>query len=413
MKDYLSTSSRQVKTRLLIVVFILALAGVAFYGGFYYGKAQIPAIYGIEGVDNKTLGQPGDVDFNLFWDAWKVVQEKFADRAKLNKKEMVYGAIEGMVKSLGDPYTVFFKPQAAKNFKDDVTGSFGGIGAEIGIRKDILTVISPLEDSPAKKAGLRAGDKILKIDDKVTSDLNLNDAINLIRGPRGTSVRLTINHSQEDQVKEITIVRGEIKVPVAKWELKNKKIAYVQLFSFSETAPAEFKKRMLEILRSPADRMILDLRNNPGGYLEVAQELTGWFLEPGSLVAIEDFGNGIKINEYRTSDNGVLKNMPLVVLINEGSASAAEIMAGALRDDRGIKLMGNKSFGKGSVQELTSLSEGTGLKVTIAKWLTPSKKSIMNEGLEPDVKVEVKKEDIDNLKDPQLDKAIEIILNSK
>lgn len=393
-----------------LFIFILLLAGTAFYGGFYYGQSQVPAVYSIEGLGNKTLGQPDNVDFSLFWDAWKTVQEKYVDRSKLNKKDMVYGAIEGMVKSLKDPYTVFFKPVESKQFLDDVSGSFSGIGAEIGIRKDILTVISPLEDSPAQQAGLRAGDRILKIDDEVTADMTVNQAVNLIRGPKDTVVKLTVSRPSDDEVKEISITRGDIKIPTIKWELKNDKIAYVQLFNFGQTAPGEFRNKILEVLRGSADRIILDLRNNPGGYLEVSQDIAGWFMEPGSVVVIESFGNGTEDKEYRTSGNGVLKNIPLVVLINEGSASASEILAGALRDNRNIKLIGAKSFGKGSVQELSNLREGTSLKVTIAKWLTPSKKSIMNEGLEPDVKVELKKEDIENLKDPQLEKAIEIIM---
>lgn len=398
------------KKTLSLFIFVLVVASAAFYGGFYYGKSQVPSIYGIEGVSNKTLNQPGDVDFNLFWDAWKLIQEKYVDRAKLDKKLMVYGAIDGMVKSLKDPYTIFFKPVESKQFQDDVAGSFGGIGAEIGIRKDILTVISPLEGSPAKAAGLRAGDKIFKIDDKITADMSINEAVGLIRGPKGTAVKLSVVHPNEDALKEISITRDDIKIPTVKWTLKKDKIAYLQLFNFGQTAPTEFRKAMLEILRSPADRVILDLRNNPGGFLEVSQEIAGWFLDSGSLVAIEDFGNGAKANEYKTDGNGVLKNIPVVVLVNEGSASASEILAGALRDDRGIKLIGTKSFGKGSVQELTNLAGGTSLKVTIAKWLTPSKKSIMNEGLEPDIKIELKKEDIDNMKDPQLEKAIEEIL---
>ncbi len=401
------------KKNIGIFLFALALAVTAFYGGFNYGKSQIPAIYAIEGIGNKTLGQPDDVDFGLFWDAWKVVQDKYADRANLNKKDMVYGAIEGMVKSLGDPYTIFFKPQESKNFQDDVSGSFGGIGAEIGIRKEVLTVIAPLEGSPAQKAGLRAGDKILKINDKVSSDLTLAEAVNTIRGPKGTTVKLTIARASEDQVKEISIVRDDVKIPTVKWELKNDKVAYVQLFNFGQTAPGAFRNAILEILRSPADRMVLDLRNNPGGFLEVSQDLLGWFIEPGTIIAYEDFGGDQKMTEYKTAGNAVLKNIPVVVLMNEGSASASEIMAGALRDVRKIKLIGAKSFGKGSVQELAGLREGTSLKVTIAKWLTPSKKSIMNDGLEPDIKVELSKDDVENLKDSQLEKAIQEVLKLK
>ncbi len=398
------------KKSVSLFVFALLIAGTAFYGGFYYGQSQVPSIYDIEGLGNKTLGQPDNVDFSLFWDAWKIIQEKYVDRANLNKKEMIYGAVDGLVKSLKDPYTVFFKPVESKQFQDDVSGSFSGIGAEIGVRKDVLTVISPLENSPAQKAGLRAGDRILKIGDTVTADLKINEAVSLIRGPKGTSVKLTLSRPGEEEVKEITIVRDDIKIPTIKWELKGGKIAYIQLFNFGQTAPAEFRNKILEILRGPADRVILDLRNNPGGFLEVSQDIAGWFVEAGAVVAIEDFGNGAGTREYRASGNGVLKNMPTVVLINEGSASASEILAGALRDNRGIKLVGTKSFGKGSVQELADLRQGTSLKVTIAKWLTPSGKSISGEGLEADIKVELAKEDIENLKDPQLEKAIAEVL---
>ena len=393
-----------------LFIFIVLLVGTAFYGGFYYGQSQVPAIYGIEGLGNKTLGQPDDVDFSLFWDAWKTVQEKYVDRSKLNKKDMVYGAVEGMVKSLKDPYTVFFKPVESKQFLDDVSGSFSGIGAEIGIRKEVLTVIAPLENSPAQQAGLKSGDRILKVDDAVTADLTINQAVSLIRGPKGTVVKLVISRPSDDEVKEISITRDDIKIPTIKWELKDDKIAYIQLFNFGQTAPSEFRNKILEVLRGPADRIILDLRNNPGGFLEVSQDIAGWFLEPGSVVAIEDFGNGAEDKKYLASGNGVLKSIPIVVLINEGSASASEILAGALKDNRNIKLIGAKSFGKGSVQELTNLREGTSLKVTIAKWLTPSGKSITNEGLEPDIKIEISKEDIENLKDPQLERAIQEVV---
>lgn len=399
------------KKTLGIFLLLVFFSGTVFYGGFYYGKSQVPSICSIEGISNKTLGQPSDVDFSLFWDTWKIVQEKYAERANLDKKNMVFGAIEGMVKSLKDPYTVFMKPEQSKQFQDDVSGSFSGIGAEIGIRRDVLTVISPLEDSPAQRAGIRAGDKILKIGDTVTSDLTVNEAVSLIRGPKGTTVKLTISRASSDEVEEITITRDDIKIPTISLEFKNDgKIAYIELYNFGETAPSEFRNKIMEVLKSSADRIILDLRNNPGGYLEVAQDLTGWFVDSGSIVAIEDFGNGIEPHEYRASGNSVLKNMPLVVLINEGSASASEIMAGALRDLRGVKLIGGKSYGKGSVQELINLRDGTSVKVTIAKWLTPSGKSIMNEGLEPDISVEITKEDFENIRDPQLEKAIEEVL---
>ncbi len=392
------------KYALVAALVAIALLAGAFYAGFAYGKSKIPSEFLIEDVINKSLGQPGDVDFFLFWDAWRVIQEKYVGRVDLDVKELVFGAITGMVRSLGDPYTVFLKPQEAKIFEEDVSGSFEGIGAEIGIRDDVLTVIAPLEGSPAKRAGILAGDKILKIDDTPTENLNLNEAVQKIRGKGGTAVKLTIFRGE--QTKDISIVRERIVVPVLEWSRKDSGIIHLKLFSFSQEAPVRFRETANTILREGVTGIVLDLRNNPGGFLEVAQEITGWFVDPGEIVAIEDFGDGRDRREYRAVGSGAFRNTKVVVLINEGSASASEILAGALRDTRGVKLVGTKSFGKGSIQELESLGGGSSLKVTVAKWLTPSGISISEKGLEPDFVVEMSQE---GTLDPQLDKALEII----
>jgi len=397
--------------KIISSVAIVILLAISFGAGYYYSENSRPSIEKVGGVFNQETGKPANVDFSLFWDSWAKLQEQYVNRGNLDFQNMVYGAIEGMVKSLGDPYTVFMPPQESKKFNEDIKGSFSGIGAEIGMRSDVLTVISPLEDSPAKKAGLLAGDKILKIDDKITTDLSLDEAIALIRGDKGTQVTLTITREGLKSPKEFKITRDTIIVPILKYELKtigNKKIAYVQLYQFTETAANEFRKTVDEILRSPAEGLVLDLRNNPGGYLEVANDIASWFLDEGQLVVTEDFGNGNK-NEHRSFGYGKLKPYSTIVLINQGSASASEILAGALRDDRGIKLVGEKSFGKGSVQQLEELRGGSSLKVTIAKWLTPSGHSIMSEGLEPDVKVTLTQENVDAGQDPQLDKALEML----
>ena len=391
---------------------VVLLAGV-FYGGFWFGKGSKPSVERVQGIFNKESGKPADVDFSLFWDSWAKIQEKYVNRANLNYQEMVYGAISGMIKSLNDPYSVFMPPPEAKKFSEDVKGSFEGIGAEIGIRGGVLTIVAPLEASPAQKAGLLAGDKILKIDDAITSDLALDEAVSKIRGAKGTQVTLTIVRDSWKESKEIKITRDTIKVPILKYEIKTiepegKKIAYVQLYQFTENASQEFRKTVDQILGSPAQGIILDLRNNPGGYLEVAVDIASWFLGQGELVVSEDYGNGKK-NENKSYGYNKLGQYPLVVLINQGSASASEILAGALRDDRGIKLVGEKSFGKGSVQELEDLKGGSSLKMTVAKWLTPSGHSIMDEGLEPDVKVEQTADDIEAGRDPQLDKAMEMM----
>ncbi len=393
------------------IIAVLLLVG--FFSGFWLGKNARPSVETVGGVFNKELGKPSNIDFSLFWDSWAKIEEKYVNRSSLDYQKMVYGAISGLVESLGDPYSIFLPPQESKKFNEDIKGSFDGIGAEIGIREKILTIVSPLENSPAQKAGLLAGDKVLKIDDTITADLTLDESINLIRGPRGTQVTLTISRESLPEPKEIKITRDVIQVPIMKYELKSvdesgKKIAYIQLFQFTETASAEFRKIVNQVLGSPAEAIILDLRNNPGGYLEVAVDIASWFSERGDLVVTEDFGNGDK-RENRSYGYEKLSGYPMVILINEGSASASEILAGALRDNRGIKLVGEKSFGKGSVQQLEELRGGASLKITVAKWLTPSGHSIMDDGLEPDEKVERTEEDFQNNRDPQLDKAIEML----
>ncbi len=376
--------------------------------GYFSNEITRPSIEKIEGISNKE-GQIGDVDFSLFWDAWYLVKTKYVDRSDLNQQEMVYGAISGLLNSLGDPHSIFLKPEESKRFLDDISGSFGGIGAEVGIRKGILTIISPLEGNPAQKVGLKPGDKILKVDQTLTSDLTLDEAVDLIRGEEGSNVTLLIARDGE-YTKEITVTRGVIRIPIIKWEMKENDIAHVELFHFTESALVQFRKTVGEIKNAGAKGVILDVRNNPGGFLEVAVDLSSWFLPKGELVIIEDFGNG-KRTEYRSRGYEDIQDLPVVVLINQGSASASEIAAGALRDIRGIKLIGQKSFGKGSVQQLEKLKSGASVKLTIAKWLTPAGISINDEGIIPDIEVEITQEDFDELRDSQLEKAIEVLKN--
>jgi len=383
------------------LIFLVSIILVSFGLGTYFGKSRVVC----------EICPPEEIDFSLFWEVYHRLQEKFVDKGKFDIQKMIYGAISGMVKSLGDPYTVFFPPEETKRFEEDVKGVFEGVGMEIGIKKGQLQVIAPLEGTPAQKAGLRSGDKILKINDTETSDLTIDEAVDLIRGPKGTEVTLTIFREEWKKTKEIKLMRDVIEVPSLKREIKEidgQKIAYIQLYQFSENASFDFRKAAIEILTSPAQKIILDLRNNPGGYLEVAQDITGWFLEKGKIVVLEDFGQGNE-QEYKAQGPGTFSDYKVVILINQGSASASEILAGALRDNRGILLIGEKSFGKGSVQELEKLKEGSSLKITVAKWLTPKGQLITDVGLEPDIKVEMTEEDYEQDRDPQLDKAIEII----
>jgi len=377
----------------------VVLISIVFGTGFFIGKLQVIC----------PVCKPEEVDFSLFWETWNVLKEKFYQPEKFDTQKMTEGAISGMVKSLGDPYTSFFNPQETKEFFEEAKGTFEGIGIEIDKKKEELVVIAPLEGTPAERAGIRAGDKILKIDDKETVDLSLEEAVKLIRGPKGTEVKLTISRGDWKEPKEFKISRALIKIPSLKWELKEDDIVYLKLYQFFDRTGDDFRKSAIEILNSPAKKIILDLRNNPGGYLEVAQEISGWFLKRGDVVVIEDFGPGKEKNEYKADGNEKFLDYPIVVLINQGSASASEILAGALRDNRNVLLIGEKSFGKGSIQELEELRGGSSLKITIANWLTPKGQLITDKGLEPDIKVEMSEEDYEQDRDPQLEKALEVI----
>lgn len=396
------------KKYILFAVTLVAIF-IAFGAGFIYGSIEkLPRP--IQGIINQEFGQPKEFDFGLFWKTWDELHKKYVEPTKLKDGNLLYGAVEGMVKGAGDPYTIFFPPEEAKSFTQEVQGSFGGIGAEIGKKNGFISVVAPLEDSPAQRAGILSGDKILKINGETADDLSVEKAVTKIRGEVGTKVTLTILRGNDGaKAKDITITRAIIKIPIIKLEYKdNNKIAHLSFYSFTATAPFEFQQAVSKILTSGAKGVILDLRNNPGGYLEVAVDTAGWFFNPGDLVAVEDYGNG-KTTEFRTSGLGGLKNYPTVVLVNQGSASASEILAGALRDNKNVKLVGTKTFGKGSVQELVNFEGGSSLKVTVARWLTPKGTSISEKGLEPDYKVEMTEEDINAKKDPQLDKAIEIL----
>jgi len=385
--------------RILFFIFLLAVLFGVFIGGSFYGKKLVVC----------EVCPPTDVNFSLFWTAYNKLKEKFVDPAKITDQDVLYGAISGMTQSLGDPYTVFFNPTDAKKFEEELSGYFDGIGIEIGIKKEQLTIVAPLEGTPAQRAGLRAGDKIVKINDQDTSGMSTDEAVTLIRGEKGTAVNLTIYRSGWAETKDFTITRDTIKIPSFKWELINDDIGHLKIYQFSQSLVSDFNMAAFEILNSSAQKIVLDLRNNPGGYLEVAQDIAGWFLESGKVVVVEDFGSAKEPLIYKTSGNGKLIQYPMVILINQGSASASEILAGALRDNRGIKLVGEKSFGKGSVQEGVNLKDGSFLKITIAKWLTPSGLSISDKGLDPDVKVELTEKDYEQDKDPQLEKAVEIL----
>lgn len=389
-------------------VAVLLFGAVLFYVGFRFGasKYAYQSSYSIPENGTSTILNG---DFSLFWDAVKLVKDRFYDPSQIKDQDILYGAIKGAVGSLNDPYSVFFTPSESEKFSEDLTGSFGGIGAEIGTKNNQVVIIAPLKNTPAEKAGLRAGDAILKIDDTlVTSDMTAEDAVQLIRGDVGTTVKLLIMRNEWKEPKTITLTRAIINVPTIDFKMLPGNIAYVQLYNFDANAGAEFYNVGLQMLTSNTKGLILDLRDNPGGFLDVAQNIAGWFLKRGSTVVIEKFrGNGEQ--SLLAQGNEALLRMPTVLLVNGGSASASEILSGALRDDRGIKLVGEQTFGKGSVQEIENLPDGSSMKISIAEWLTPDGTTINKIGLKPDYVVPLTDQNIQNKQDPQLDKAIEVL----
>ena len=326
------------------VLAIVLVVGI-FGAGFFTAKTYFPQKIVYTGIANRDLGQPEDIDFSLFWDAYNLIQEKHVDRDNLDYQELLFGAITGLVEAIGDPHTNFFTPTSTKEFLESVRGSFEGIGAEIDIRDGILTIVAPLKNTPAERVGLRPGDKVVMIDGESTTGITIEEAVRKIRGPKGSVVTLTIRRENDfNEDLEFQIKRATINIPAVIYELKDD-VNYVQIFQFSETLPFEFRRVVFDILRSGNDRLILDLRNNPGGFLEAAVEITSYFLPEGETVVTEDFGNGNK-NFFRSEGFDQLGDFKVVVLVNEGSASASEIVAGALRDLKNVQLIGMKTFGK-------------------------------------------------------------------
>jgi carboxyl-terminal processing protease len=355
---------------------------------------------------NREDGQPDDVDFSLFWDAWNVLITEYVDSEHLDTQELLYGAIEGLYESTGDPYTVFFPPDDTEAFQKSLEGKFSGIGAEIGIRKDRVTVIAPLPNTPAWRAGLLPKDIIVSIDGDSTEGFELHDAVDRIRGERGTQVILGISREDENGLLDITITRDNIEIPAVRVTELDNNLAHLEVFTFNQNVDKQFDKSVQEIIDKGYAGIILDLRSNPGGLLDSAVNISSYFLKDGDIVVIQ---RNAKTDDivFKASRNAKLRDIPIVILVNGGSASASEILAGALRDNNGITIVGEQTFGKGSVQQVIQLSGDTSAKITTSKWLTPNGTSINDEGIVPDVESKRTVEDINAGEDPQLDKALE------
>jgi len=386
--------------------FAVFFASLGFWIGVEKERKNQPVVF--EAVDQKKE-EAESVDFSLFWKVWDTLKEKYVDSSQLDSKKLFYGSIKGMMQATGDPYTAFLDPEENKEFNEDITGRFEGIGAELGIKNKILTVIAPLEDSPAEKSGLRAGDKIIKIDGETAAEISIDEAVDKIRGPKGTKVKLTVFRNGDAEAREIEITREIINVKSVKFELKEDNIAYFKIIKFGEETDKEFSLAVKRALSRGAKKVILDMRNNPGGYLDAAVNIAGKMISKGNIVVIEENSRGEQEKIYAKGGD-VLSRMDTVILINVGSASASEILAGALRENRdNVTVVGETSYGKGSVQEFINLPQGTAAKITVSKWLTPKGEQINEKGIKPDIEVELTYEDFENDRDPQLEKALEIL----
>lgn len=392
-------------------LFVLSLFVGVFWLGYERGRSVPPvpetALSPADALIINKKSPDTTIDFSLFWKVWGILQDKYVDKSKLDARELFYGAIDGMLAATGDPYTTFFSPKENQAFNEDISGTFEGIGAEMGIKDDIITIIAPLEGMPAEKAGLLAGDKIVKIDGVNSSTYSLDEAVKHIRGPKGTEVKLTIFREGEEEARDVVVPRGIILVKSVRFEMKDDGIAYIRVSRFGDDTDKEWKNAVAQTLQKKAKGLIIDLRNDPGGFLDTAVDMASTMLPVDQVVVMEEDGAG-KRKEIKSRGGDAMSALPTIVLINQGSASASEILAGALRDNRtNVVLVGKKSFGKGSVQELISVSKDTSVKITVARWLTPSGKQIHNVGIAPDVEVGLTSDDIKEKRDPQLDKALE------
>lgn len=403
------------KTNLASFIIQFLIVAVVFFAiGFAAGQKRIEIVK--DGlvphitVTNQLPAKEQTVDFSLFWKVFEELPKEYIDKSAIDGQKMLYGAIAGMVRSLGDPYTAFFDPKQNGAIESEIAGTYEGIGIQIGFNKDKkLVIIAPLRGTPAEREGLLAGDLVLKINDKDASDMTLPEAVDLIRGPAGTKVKLAVSRKNVDKPIEKEIERAKIDVKTVEVEFKQAKrgeIAIVRVSRFGEKTDSEWDEAISQIVNKGVNGVIVDMRNNPGGLLSSSVHLSADFMK-GTVVK-QQFSDG-SVKNLTTDHEGRLLRIPLVVLVNEGSASAAEIFAGAIQDIRRATLVGEKTFGKGTVQDVVDLPGGSALHVTVAKWLTPRGTSIQEVGITPDVVVELTPADRDANRDPQLEKAIDIL----
>ncbi len=412
--------------KIRLIILVLALVVAAAGSGYWLGQSKVQV--GLKGykpqikIERQLPVGKENVDFSLFWEVWDRLEESYLDKGAIDYSKMVEGAIAGMVASLGDPYTVFLPPEENQKSKDDLAGSFEGVGMQLGYKDSAVVVVAPLKGTPADEAGVKAGDIISHVKDETSGidqeidSLPLPEVVNMIRGAKGTPITITFIREGVKEPLEITITRGTILISSVEVDFKGppaggKIVAHLKLSRFGDRTDQEWQKAVNQIIQKKEGGelagVVFDLRNNPGGYLQGAVYIASEFLSQGVVVQQEEaVGDGKET--FSVNRQGRLTDMPLVVLVNRGSASASEIVAGALSERERAKLVGEKTFGKGTIQEAEDLSAGSGLHITIARWLLPSGMNIDKEGLTPEY--EVAMDESDQSKDPQLDKAMQVLL---
>jgi len=395
----------------------IVVAVLSFVGGTVFSSNGGSNIVSAIPLLGDGLDATPDQSANLasFWKAWNTLNDRFvethASSTAPGMKNKIWGAMQGLAASYGDPYTVYLPPEDAKIFQEDITGNFGGVGMEIAVNKDgILTVIAPLKGTPAERAGIKSGDLIATIDTKATDGMSSDEAVKLIRGEKGTTV--TFRVMRDGEVLVIPVTRDTIQIPTIDSSLNTENGVYtISLYSFTANSANLFSKALSEFRSSGSTKLIIDLRGNPGGYLAAAVSMASHFLPDGAAVVTEDYaGKRENIVHASNGTGGIPAGTKVVILMDQGSASASEILAGALQDDGIAKLVGTRSFGKGSVQELVDIDGGS-LKVTVARWLTPSGRSISDGGLTPDIEVKNTKESLDSGHDLQKERAVQYLVN--
>lgn len=408
------SSSERKKWLGYILALFLAIA--TFFSGLYVGERG--SVFGKQVsltsfISSGEAGATSNADLTEFWDVWNLLNQKFVSASttmQVSDEEKIHGAIAGLVSAYGDPYTVFLPPAEAERFGDDISGNFSGVGMEVGLRDGLITIISPLPGTPAERAGLLSGDVLVKIDDKSTEDMRIDEAVRLIRGEKGAVVTFEIFREGDVDFRTIEVVRDNIDIPTVKTERVGDTFI-IALYSFNAISESKMEEAMNEYEKSDATKLVLDLRGNPGGFMQSAVDIASFFMPAGKVVVREQSGVGGEDKIFRTRNRQVQEFNPqnLVVLVDGGSASASEILAGALKDHGIATVLGDQTFGKGSVQELVELDDKSSLKVTIARWLTPNGVSISNGGLAPDILIKRTPADREANKDPQKEAALRFL----